>query len=165
VGKVTNAVNVVYCTYATPCGHAIIDAVPYLPQEWIDDPERRARAGIDEAVVFATKPQLALGLLSDLHAAGMAPPWVTGDEVYGRDSALRAFCENHAIGYVVEVACSFRVQLPHGRGIRADHAVAGLAPEAWNHRSAGPGSKDDMRRDPSAQRTPGWSPSASGDTT
>jgi SRSO17 transposase len=145
VGKVTNAVNVVYCTYATPRGHALVGAVPYLPQEWIDDSERRERAGIDEAVTFRTKPQLALDLLADLHAAGKAPPWVTGDEVYGRDSMLRGFCESHDIGYVLEVACSFRVQLTRGRSIRADHAVKLLQPDAWNHRSAGPGSKGERR--------------------
>jgi SRSO17 transposase len=33
VGKITNAINVVYCTYATPRGHAIAGAMPYLPQE------------------------------------------------------------------------------------------------------------------------------------
>ena len=93
VGKITNAINVVYCTYATPRGHAIAGAVPYLPQDWTDDPERRAQAGIDDAVTFRTKPQLALDLLTALHHAGKAPPWAAGDEVYGRDGALRGFCE------------------------------------------------------------------------
>lgn len=145
VGKVTNAVNVVYCTYASPRGHAIIGAVPYLPKEWIDDEARRERAGIDPAITFRTKPQLALDLLTELHDAGKAPPWVTGDEVYGRDSALRGFCETHDIGYVIEVACSFRVQLTPGRPTRADHAVSLLQADAWNHRSAGPGSKGERR--------------------
>lgn len=31
VGKVTNAVKVVYCTYATPRGHAMVAARRYLP--------------------------------------------------------------------------------------------------------------------------------------
>jgi hypothetical protein len=47
--------------------------------------------------------------------------------VYGGDSALRGFCEDHDIGYVFEVACSFRVQLTPGRSIRADHAVPAKA--------------------------------------
>jgi SRSO17 transposase len=145
VGKVTNAINVVYCSHASLRGHAIIGARPYLPREWIDDSQRRARAGIDEAMEFKTKPQLALELLADLHAAGQAPPWATGDEVYGRDSALRGFCESNDIGYVFEVACSFRVQLTAGGSIRADHAVKWLQPDAWNHRSAGHGSKGERR--------------------
>jgi SRSO17 transposase len=145
VGKVTNAINVVYCTYASRRGHAIIGAVPYLPREWADDEARRQRAGIDEAVTFKTKPQLARDLLADLHATGVAPPWATGDEVYGRDSALRKFCEDNDIGYVFEVACSFAVQLTSGRSVRADQAVKLLQPDAWNHRSAGPGTKGERR--------------------
>jgi SRSO17 transposase len=141
VGKVTNAINVVYATYATARGHAIIGARPYLPREWVDDPGRRERAGIDEAVTFKTKPQLALELLTEVHTAGVAPPWVTGDEVYGRDGALRGFCQAHDIGYVLEVACSFHVQLTAGRGVRADQAGKRVPPQGWTHRSAGPGSK------------------------
>jgi SRSO17 transposase len=108
-------------------------------------PQRRAQAGIDDAVTFRTKPQLALALLTALHHADKAPPWATGDEVYGRDGTLRGFCEEHDIGYVFEVACSFRVQLTSGRSIRADHAVKLRQPDAWNHRSAGPGSKGERR--------------------
>jgi hypothetical protein len=145
VGKVTNAVNVVYATCAGPRGHALVGARHYMPREWADDPERRQRAGVPEAVVFRTKPQLALELLADLHTAGLAPPWATGDEVYGRDSALRSFCEAHDIGYVVEVPCSFRAQLTSGRTIRADQARRLVAPDGWNHRSAGPGSKGERR--------------------
>jgi SRSO17 transposase len=141
-GKVTNAINIVYCTYATPRGHAIIAATPYAPKEWLDDPQRRQAAGIDDSVTFKTKPELALAQLRALHAAGVAPPWVTGDEVYGRDGALREFCEANGIGYALEVACSFQAQLlPGGKKQRADHAVAQLCPESWNHRSAGHGTK------------------------
>ena len=83
--------------------------------------------------------------MADLHAADLAPPWATGDEVYGRDGALRRFCEDNDTGYVWEVACSFRVQLTSGRSIRADQAVRLLQPDAWNHRSAGPGTKGERR--------------------
>ena len=32
----------------------------YLPQEWIDDAGRRAKAGVPEEIAFKTKPQIAL---------------------------------------------------------------------------------------------------------
>jgi SRSO17 transposase len=84
-GQVTNAINIVYCTWASSRGHAQVGTRVYLPKDWAGDPRRRAGAGVPEAVVFKTKPQLAVDILTDLHTAGALPPWVTGDEVYGRD--------------------------------------------------------------------------------
>jgi SRSO17 transposase len=97
----------VYATLATGRGHALAGARLYLPREWADDAGRRARAGVPAKVVFKTKPELAADILTDLHAAGLLPPWVTGDEVYGGDKTLRGFCEEHRVGYVFGVpACA-----------------------------------------------------------
>jgi hypothetical protein len=97
-GRVSNAINIVYCSYATPSGHALVGARPYLPAEWAADPDRRDAAGVPANVEFATKPELGAAILADLHADGVLPPWVTGDEVYGRDRRLRAWPEDHATG-------------------------------------------------------------------
>jgi hypothetical protein len=95
---------------------------PYLPREWADDAEHRSRAKVPDEVAFKTKPQLAADILTDLHVAGLLPAWATGDEVYGRDSALRGFCEHHEVGYVFGVPCSFTITLTCGRKVRADQA-------------------------------------------
>ena len=42
----------------------------YLPQEWADDPARREKAGVPEALEFATKPQIALQQIEHLLAQG-----------------------------------------------------------------------------------------------
>ena len=76
-------------------------ARPYLPKDWAEDPQRRERAGVPLEVVFKTKPQLAVDLLTDLDTAGVLPAWVTGDEVYGPDGRLRRFCEDRSVGYVL----------------------------------------------------------------
>jgi hypothetical protein len=44
-----------------------------------------------------------------------------------RDAELRTFLEGQGIGYVLKILCSFRVPLPAGQKMRADHA-AWLAP-------------------------------------
>ena len=142
-GRVANAVNVVYCTYAGPGGHAQVGARLYLPKEWAGDPERRERAGVPEGVVFKTKPQLAVDILTDLEGAGALPPWVTADEVYGRDTPLRAFCQDRGVGYVLGVPCSFTVTLTSRRRVRADKALKLVPAKGWNRASCGPGSKGD----------------------
>jgi SRSO17 transposase len=142
-GRVSNAVNVVYATLATSRGHALVGARPYLPREWAEDPDRRANAGVPEHVVFKTKPALAVDLLTDLHTAGLLPPWATGDEVYGRDQTLREFCERHSVGYVFGVACSFVVTLTSGARVRADRALKLVPANGWNRASCGAGSKGD----------------------
>jgi SRSO17 transposase len=142
-GRVANAVNVVYATLATSRGHALAAARPYLPREWADDPHRRAAAKVPEDVRFHTKPQLAIDILTDLHTAGLLPPWVSGDEVYGRDAALREFCEHRGVGYVLRVPCSFRVSLTSRRRVRVDQALKLVPTKGWNLASAGAGSKGD----------------------
>lgn len=74
-------------------------------------------------------------------AEGRCPPWVTGDEVYGRDANLRQALEDQPTGYVLKIPRSFRVTLPTGQKIRAGHAAALVPASAWQTASAGHGSK------------------------
>jgi len=142
-GRVSNAVNVVYATLATGRGHALVGARPYLPREWADDAQRRSRAKVPEDLAFKTKPQLAADILTGLHTAGLLPPWATGDEVYGRDKSLRDLGEQHDVGYVFGVPCSFTVVLTSGRRVRAGQALKLVPAKAWNRASCGAGSKGD----------------------
>jgi SRSO17 transposase len=140
-GRVANGINVVYASYAAPSGHAVVGARLYVPKDWADDRGRRAAAGIPQDLEFATKPALATEIVKQLAAEGRCPPWVTGDEVYGRDAKLRAFLEERRTGYVLKIPCSFRVTLPTGQKIRADHAARLVPARAWQTASAGHGSK------------------------
>jgi SRSO17 transposase len=122
-GRVANGVNTVYCSYATPGGHALIGARIYVPEEQITDPDRRAALGIDADVEFKTKPRLAQDILADMIADATIPPWIAGDEVYGRSGKLRAFLAGNGIGYVMRVGCAFTIEPRPGQRIRADTAV------------------------------------------
>ena len=140
-GRVANGINVVYASYAAPAGHAVIAARLYVPKDWADDSGRRAAAGIPDDLKFATKPQLATEIVTELVAEGRCPPWVTGDEVYGRDAQLRQVLEDQRTGYVLKIPCSFRITLPTGQKVRADHAARLVPVSAWQTASAGHGSK------------------------
>ena len=139
-GRIENAQVAVYLTYTAPRGHALIDRALYLPQSWVQDPERRAAAGVPADAEFATKPALALRMIGDALDAGATASWVTGDEVYGNDPALRAGLQHRRAGYVLAVSCDHRIPT-NGGPVRADSVARGLPPTCWQRLSAGVGSK------------------------
>ncbi len=138
-GRVENCQVAVYLTYAAAGGHALIDRELYLPESWAADPGRCAAAGIPAGTGFAAKPELALRMITRALDAGMPAAWVTGDEVYGADPALRAGLEERQMSYVLAVAKSHPVTTVAG-ACRADALANRLPPRAWQ-RLAGPGAK------------------------
>jgi SRSO17 transposase len=88
-GKVENCQMGTFLSYATGKGHVFLDRRLYLPEDWCNDPERRAQAKVPEEVVFQTKPEQALSMLQDAWQRGVPMRWVAGDEVYGESTQLR----------------------------------------------------------------------------
>lgn len=129
-GRVENAQVAVYLTYTAVKGHALIDRALYLPKSWVGDPDRCAAAGVPGDVEFATKPALAQRMIGDALDAGATASWVTGDEVYGNDPALRAGLRHRGVGYVLAVSCDHRIPTNCGP-VRADSVARGLPPDCW----------------------------------
>jgi SRSO17 transposase len=113
-------------TYASGRGHALIGRALYLPEGCAGDEEHRELAGVPEEVLFATKPQLAAGLLDHAHAAGIRAAFVAGDEVYG-GRELRRGIRQRAMSYVLAVRANHTVRTGSGRTMTAA-AAAGLIP-------------------------------------
>jgi SRSO17 transposase len=132
-GRVENAQVAVYLVYASAAGHAVIDRELYLHKGWIDDPARCQAAGVPDQVGFATKPALATKMLTRALEPGVPAAWVTGDEVYRADPALRAELQARGIGYVLVVA--------GGDTYRADALGRRVPARAWQCVSAGRGAK------------------------
>jgi SRSO17 transposase len=130
----------VFLSYASAAGHALIDRELYLPKSWTADPDRCRAAGIPDGTAFATKPALALAMISRALDAGTPAGWITADEVYGQDPALRADLERRQISYVLAEAATHRVAT--GAGTCPAAAIArGLPRRAWQRYSAGLGAK------------------------
>jgi SRSO17 transposase len=139
-GKIENCQFAVHLSYASPLGHTLVDVALYLPKSWAHDPQRRAEAGVPDSVAFATKPQLARGLIDTAVAGGLPCRWVTGDEAYGGDPNLAAALRAHRLGYVLAVACSHR--MPTGHGVQPAGQLAAALPHTSSQRmSAGDGAK------------------------
>jgi SRSO17 transposase len=140
-GRIENSQVAVFLAYASSTGRALIDRRLYLPASWIQDQDRCTAAGVPEHVTFATKPRLALDMVTAAVTAGVPARWVTADEVYGNDPAFRAGMAALGLGYVLAVACDHHVTVTGTVRMRVDRLAATLPTATWQRYSAGAGSK------------------------
>jgi SRSO17 transposase len=89
LGKQDNCQVAVSLSLANDGGSLPVAFELYLPEEWANDPVRRATAGIPKTLAFRTKPQIALEQIRRALAEGLPPGVVLGDAAYGVDSARR----------------------------------------------------------------------------
>ena len=103
LGKVGNCQVAVSIHLTTEQESMPLDWALYLPQAWIDDPERCRQAGVPEHTPFRTKPECALDLIDHLLQWGLSPPPVLADVAYGNNSDFRQGLVNRRLTYVVGV--------------------------------------------------------------
>src|SRR5476651_2349609 len=100
-GKITNCQIGVFCAYVSRHGHAFIDRALYLPKAWTDDPIRTTATHVPKGIAFATKPALAVKMISQALAANVPFSWVAADSVYGVgdiEMALRRAGKGYVLG-------------------------------------------------------------------
>ena len=150
-GKVANGITTVHLAYVREgAGHALIAARQWIPAEHIEDPVKRQIMGLPEDLVFRTKGQLAIDLLTEAFAEGVRLDFVCGDEVYGSCTQLRRYLEARGQAYVLRVPSSFHLTLATGVKFTCKQAATRLlaSDRRWEIRPAGTGSK--------GQRWYGW---------
>ena len=144
LGKLDNCLLGVYLGYVSHAGHALADFRLYLPREWARDRRRRNEAGVPRDARFATRHELALGMLD--HQGSLLPHrWVAGDDEMGRSSWFRQQLRLRGERYLLAVPSNTLVrdlcapEPPYsGRGrrpqvpfVRADAWRAALPEGAW----------------------------------
>jgi SRSO17 transposase len=143
-GKVANGITTVHLAYVREkAGHALIAARQWIPREHVEDPAKQQIMGLPEDLVFRTKGQLAIDLLTEVFADGIWLDFVCGDEVYGGCTPLREYCEERGQGYVLRVPSNFHLTVARGVRLTCKQAATRLAARgrSWEIRSAGKGSK------------------------
>jgi SRSO17 transposase len=143
-GRIENCQIGVFLGYATAAARTFLDRELYLPKTWAEDRDRCQEAGVPDAVEFATKPELAMRMLTRALDADVPAGWVTGDEVYGQHFRLRRMLEERETPYVLAVPVNQRVIATldgQVAELRADALAKTLPPQAWRKISAGAGTK------------------------
>lgn len=103
LGRVDNCQVLTSLHLASENGGACVGMQLYLPKEWTDKPERMAKAGIPDDVVFQTKGQIALSLLDKALAANVGRWPVVADAGFGDSSAFRDAIVARGLKYVVGI--------------------------------------------------------------
>lgn len=165
LGRVDNCQVAVFANYASAKGHTFMDRRLFLPEEWAGDRDRREAAGVPPGVIFRTKPELALEMLTDAVAEGVPFRWVGGDSVYGDSPTFAQGVRTLGKWYVLDTSSDARIWLEEpqvippeqrprqGRGRRCtqplvvgeakrvDEVIAALPATAWRRLTVAEGSQ------------------------
>jgi SRSO17 transposase len=142
-GRIENCQIGVFLSYASRFGHALVDRRLYLPQTWIEDHARRAKAAVPEDIAFATKPEIARDLITSALAAGTPCAFVLGDALYGSDRKLRRMLEGRGQPYVLAVRSNEHLRIGGAllHGTHSEILAAELSSDDWFCHAAGEGAK------------------------
>ena len=129
LGKQENCQVAVSLSVATHQASLPVAYRLYLPQDWADDPVRRAVAGVPEDIAFQTKPEIALQQMRQAHADGVPAAVALMDPAYGNNATLRAGITELGQPYVAGILPTTAVWRP---------GEAALPPAPWSGRGRPP---------------------------
>ena len=165
LGRTDNCQIGVFANYCSVRGHTLMDRRLFLPEEWANDRDRRAEAGVPAGVIFRTKPELALEMVANAVTAGVPFRWVGGDSIYGTSPTFVQGVRQLGKWYVVDSSADAHVwtsepqvippekrpksnlgrrctqPLVIGESKRVDEVVAALPANAWQRLTVAEGSQ------------------------
>lgn len=112
LGKVDNGQVAVFGAlsngqFATP-----VDVRLYLPEQWVEDPDRCQQAGVPETErQFRTKPELGLEIVRHARENNLRFGWVGADAGYGKGPGFCNALDEMGEAFVVDVHADFHVYL------------------------------------------------------
>lgn len=113
LGKIGNCQVAVTAALWTGVRAWLVAAALYLPESWTSDPERCRRAHVPESMRLRKKWEIALQLLQQVRASGMAITGVLSDSGYGDATPFRTALHRLKLPYGVGVSETLTVFLEH----------------------------------------------------
>lgn len=102
-GKIANCQLAVSLTLATRTQQVPVDMDLYLPESWLQDPKRCAKAHIPEGLPFRPKWQMALDMVDRSLEANLPPGIANADAWYGTVAAFRGGLTARGLFYTLDV--------------------------------------------------------------
>jgi len=110
LGKTDNGQVGVYAALCNNTRSSLINTRLYLPQCWIDDPERCLKAGVpQDQIRMRTKEELALEMIDDAIAQHLQFGWVGADAGYGKGLWFMLQVENRKLSFAVDIHKDMRI--------------------------------------------------------
>lgn len=103
LGKTANCQVAVTLDLGTEESSTPLNWALYLPEQWVNDPVRRKKAGIPEEITFQTKTELALDLIDEVRTWGLQDRLVLTDSGYGDSYEFREGLRSRKLDYVAQV--------------------------------------------------------------
>jgi SRSO17 transposase len=110
-GKIANCQIGVSLSIATRTEHLPIDFALYLPKSWTEDRARRREARIPDDVVFKTKLELAIDLITQAVDDEVPGEIVLIDSFYGASTALRNVVRMYGLDIGAAITATTKVWL------------------------------------------------------
>jgi len=133
LGKTANCQVAVSLHEVCDEGAAVLSWRLYLPESWTEDKQRRAEAGIPEAVKFQKKWELALEMIDQARGWNLADRIVVADAGYGDVTAFREGLESRKLPYAVGVQSNTGVWLEPPRPRKLKAKPTGRPPSALHY--------------------------------
>ena len=114
----------------------------YVPEDWAEDADRRARADIPRTLRFRPKWRIGLTHVRQVRAAGLHIDGVLADAAYGNVHAFRTGIERMGLRYAVGVASRLTVQVTGARRrFTIGRVIKQLPRRAWRRIAWAQGTK------------------------
>jgi len=112
LGKKANCQVAVSLSVASDTASLPVAYRLFLPKDWAEDGERRAKAGVPDDINFQTKGEIALDQIKAAQAAGITPGVVLADAGYGPSTPFRSSLTDLGLTYIVGVLSNISVWPP-----------------------------------------------------